>query len=176
MGSIRAVWRYRAVFALLSALIIFAALLPFAAGEGSVPGPDLVLCLTAAWILRRPDYVPVWLLLLVLLLADVMLMRPLGLWTLIVVLMSEYLRRRVDHAEVLPFWPEVGMVALCILAAFVADHVALVLLLAETPPVWGQGLHALATIVFYPAIAVFSQLIGVRRLAPGELDSLGTRA
>ena len=90
--------------------------------------------------------------------------------------MSEYLRRRVDHTESLPFWSEVALVSGCIVAVFVANQVVLVLLLAERPPLGGQALHALATIVFYPPTAVFSQLIGVRRLAPGEMDSLGARA
>lgn len=172
----KSIWGYRATFVGLSALIFFFALLPFDAGDGNVPGPDLVIALVAAWVLRRPDYLPVWLLVIVLLLGDFVLMRPLGLWTLIVFLMSEYLRRRVDHAEAAPFWSEVGVVSICILAAFAADYLVLVLLLAETPPILGQGLHAFATVVFYPAVAIFSQMIGVRRLAPGELDSLGTRA
>ena len=171
-----AIWRYRAVFALLSAGFVFLALLPFNTGEGGWPGPDLIVCLMAAWVLRRPDYVPIWLLLIVVLMADVLLMRPLGLWALIVILLSEYLRRRVDLAEVLPFWSEMAMVGGCLALAFLADHLALVLLVAETPPLLGQGLHALATIVFYAPVALFSQMIGVRRLAPGELDSLGTRA
>ncbi|SDY64299.1 rod shape-determining protein MreD [Jannaschia faecimaris] len=174
--AVRLVWRYRAIFVALCAAVIFFAILPFDTGQGGVPGPDLIYCLMAAWILRRPDYLPVWLLLGVFLLADFLLMRPLGLWTLILILVSEYLRRRVDHAEALPFWSEVGLVSACIAGAFVVDYLALVLLLAKTPPLLGQGLHALATIVFYPAIAIFSQMIGVRRLAPGELDSLGTRA
>ncbi|WP_298434346.1 rod shape-determining protein MreD [uncultured Jannaschia sp.] len=172
----RRVLAYRLTFAGLAFVILFFALLPFGSGEGGVPGPELTVCLICAWVLRRPDYVPVWLIVPLLLLDDALLMRPLGLWTLIVLLLSEYLRRRVDHAEALPFWSEAGLVASCILAAFLANHLALVLLFAETPPLIGQGLHALATIVFYPPVAVFSQLIGVRRLAPGELDSLGTRA
>jgi rod shape-determining protein MreD len=171
-----AVWAYRALFGGLLCLIGFIALLPFGPGEGGVPGPELTLCLACAWVLRRPDYVPVWLLVPVLLLEDMLLFRPLGLWTLIVLLVTEHLRRRVDHAEALPFWSEVGLVTACIAAAFGAQHLALVLLLAEPPPVAGQALHALATMVFYPAAAVFSSLIGVRRLQPGELDSLGTRA
>ncbi|WP_179380144.1 hypothetical protein [Jannaschia marina] len=175
MGT-KAVWRYRLIFAGLSALVIFVALLPFGAGEGAVPGPDLVVCMTAAWVLRRPDYVPVWLLVSVLLVSDFLLMRPLGLWTLVILLMSELLRRRVDHAEALPFWSEVGLVAGFVAGAYAVDHLILVLLLAETPPILGQGLHALATIVFYPPVAILSQVIGVRRLAPGELDTLGTRA
>ena len=174
--TVRSVWLYRALFVALAGTVLFFQLLPFGAGPGAVPGPELTVCLVAAWVLRRPDYVPVWLLLPLLLVDDVLLMRPLGLWTLIVLLMSEYLRRRVDHAEVLPFWSEVGLVSGCIATAFFADHFALVLLLAERPPFLGQMLHALATIVFYPPVAIFSQLIGVRRLAPGELDSLGTRA
>jgi rod shape-determining protein MreD len=172
----RAVWAYRALFGLLLCLIVFFALLPFGPGEGGVPGPELTLCLACAWVLRRPDYVPAWLLVPVLLLEDMLLFRPLGLWTLIVLLVTEYLRRRVDHAEALPFWTEVGVVTACIAAAFGLQHLALVVLFSEPPPLAGQALHALATIVFYPAAAAFSTLIGVRRLQPGELDTLGARA
>ncbi len=172
----RSIWIYRAVFAVLALLVLFVSLLPFDGGEGAWPGPELTLCLIAAWVLRRPDYVPVWLLLVLLLLDDALLMRPLGLWTLIVLLVAEYLRRRVDHAEAMSVWSEAGLVAGCVAAAFVANDLALVILLAETPPLAGQALHALATIVFYPPVAVVSHIIGVRRLAPGELDSMGTRA
>lgn len=172
----RSLWSYRALFGALALLILFFALLPFGPGEGGVPGPELTLCLVCAWVLRRPDFVPLWLLVPMLLLDDALLMRPLGLWTLIVLLASEYLRRRVDHGEALPFWTEVGLVSGVIAAAFVANHLVLALLLAQTPPLVGQGLHALATIVFYPLVAIFSQMLGVRRLAPGELDALGSRA
>ena len=172
----RSVWAYRAAFAGLSLAGTLAALLPFGPGEGGWPGPELSIALVAAWVLRRPDYVPAWLLLPVLLLEDALLMRPLGLWTLVVLLLSEHLRRRVDPAEAMSPGAEMALVAGCIAAAFAANHAALVLLLAPTPPLGGQVLHALATIAFYPAVAVVSRGLGVRRLAPGELDSLGTRA
>ena len=174
MGG-RRLWGYRATYLLLTSLIAFAALLPFGPDDG-VPGPELTFCLTCAWVLRRPDYVPIWLLIPVLLLQDALMMRPLGLWTLITFLVTEYLRRRVDHSEALPFWSEVALVSAWIVAAFGLYHVSHLLLLAETAPVRGLALQALATIVFYPLIAIFSQLIGVRRLAPGELDTLGSRA
>lgn len=175
MGG-RRVWGYRTLFVLLSVLILFAALLPFGTGQRGLPGPELTLCLICAWVLRRPDYVPVWLIVPVLLLDDVLLMRPLGLWTLIVLLVSEVLRRRVDQAETLPFSTELPVACIWIGIAFGANHLALLLLLAETPPLTGQVLQAVMTIVFYPFVALFSQLIGVRRLAPGELDTLGARA
>ena len=172
----RRVWAYRLLFVALSLAILFFALLPFGRGEGGWPGPELTLCLIAAWVLRRPDYVPVWLLLTVLLLDDALLMRPLGLWTLIVLLLSEYLRRRLGHGEALPFGSEVAIVTGGIAAAFAANHLALVLLLAETPPLAGHALHALVTIVFYPPVALFSQLLGVRRLSPAELEARTGRA
>ena len=172
----RSVWLYRALFCVLAIALTFHALLPFGAGEGGAPGPETIVCLIAAWVLRRPDYVPVWLILPVLLLDDALLQRPLGLWTLIVLVLSEHLRRRVDPAEAMPVASEAALVAGGIAAAFAANHLVLILLLAQTPPLAGQVLHAVATIVFYPVVALVSHLIGVRRLAPGELDSLGTRA
>jgi rod shape-determining protein MreD len=175
MGG-RRLWGYRALFAALAALLLFLALLPFGQGEGGVPGPELTLCLICAWILRRPDYVPLWLMVPILLLDDALLMRPLGLWTLIVLLVTETLRRRVDQTEALPLTSEFTLVAGWIAAAFALNHLALVVLLAETPPIGGQALQAVVTIAFYPVTVVFSQLLGVRRLAPGELDTLGARA
>ena len=172
----RSVWLHRLAFAGVAAAFTFVALLPFGAGEGGWPGPEVIVCLVAAWVLRRPDYVPVWLLLLVLLLDDALLMRPLGLWALIVLLLSEYLRRRVDPSQALPFASEMALVSTGIALAFAANHLALVVLLAPTPPLGGLVAHAAVTIAFYPLVALLSHLAGIRRLAPGEPVPSGARA
>ena len=176
MTASRSVWGYRALFVALAGGILFFALLPFGPREGGVPGPELTVCLIFAWVLRRPDYVPLWLMVPLLLLDDALLMRPLGLWTLIVLVISERLRRRVDHAEALPFWPEVALVTGCIAAAFALNHLALALLLVDAPPLGGQAIQAMATIVFYPPVMILSRVMGIRRLAAGELDTMGARA
>lgn len=173
----RRVWVYWLWFAGLAFLDIFASLLPLGRGGGLVPGPDLTFLLVLAWVQRRPDYIPVWLLVPVLLLGDALLVRPLGLWTLIVMLVAEFLRRRVDPAEALPFAGELGRVALLIVGAFAANHLILVLLFADPAPVLGVTLHALMTLVLYPFVLIITRSVfGVRRLQPGELDSLGHRA
>lgn len=169
----RGVWSWRLLFVGLAGAITFFALLPFGPADAQVPGPELTLCLAAAWVLRRPDYVPPAIVVPVVLMQDMLLMRPIGLWTLIVLLATEWLRRRVDQMEALPFWTEAGTACLVILAAFVAEYATLALLFAERPPLLGQTIHALATMVFYVPAALFSMLLGVRRLKPGELDSLG---
>lgn len=174
--SSRTTWGFRALFACTAFAYMFFSLLPFGSDAATIPAPEVMLCVTFAWILRRPDYVPVWLLVALVLMADVLLMRPLGLWTLMVLLASEYLRRRVDFSEVHTFGAELILVSALIAATFAAESVALSLLLAEGGPLTGRILQAISTIVFYPIVVVFSKLVGVRRLAPGELDTLGHRA
>jgi rod shape-determining protein MreD len=174
--ALRAVWTYRMIWAGAAFAVIFVALLPLGTGSDGWPGPDIVLCLAIAWIVRRPDFVPVWLLVGTLLLEDVLLVRPLGLWTLIVLVAGESLRRRVDPTEAHAWGAEFALAWAMIAGCFAAGHLGLVLLLAETPPLGGQLLHMGVTMASYPLVAVATHLIGVRRLAPGEVDTLGTRA
>jgi rod shape-determining protein MreD len=89
----RHIWTYRAIFLLLCASLILGRLLPLGLGESGLPGPDLLLALTFAWLLRQPAVVPLVSIVIVFLLADFLLQRPPGLWTALVVIASESLRR-----------------------------------------------------------------------------------
>ncbi|MCX8955699.1 rod shape-determining protein MreD, partial [Ruegeria sp. NA] len=53
---------------------------------------DVLIALTFAWVLRRPDYVPTVLVALVMLMADFLLQRPPGLLAAPTVVGSAYLR------------------------------------------------------------------------------------
>ncbi|RVT86824.1 rod shape-determining protein MreD [Rhodobacteraceae bacterium CCMM004] len=169
-------WVYRGLFAASALAVIFVQILPFRIGDPSVPGPDLLPLLAFAWVLRRPDYVPVWLVALTMLFADLMLMRPPGLWSALVVLGVEFLRSRVGLSRGLPVLVEWAMVAL-VLAGITALHaVILAVVMVEQPTVAQTALHALTTIVAYPAVVLLSAAIyGVRKTAPGEVDALGHR-
>src|SRR6056297_633829 len=87
-------WRYWLLFLAIAAVLFFVQLLPLDLQPGRFPGPDVLLLLAIAWVLRRPDFVPVLLVAAVFLLADILFMRPLGLWTALVVLGMEFLRAR----------------------------------------------------------------------------------
>ena len=52
-------WTYRGVFLALAALVIFAKLLPLHPGPGRFPGPDILILMACAWVVRRPDFLPV---------------------------------------------------------------------------------------------------------------------
>ena len=170
------VWRYRALFLGLAFVVIFARLLPLDAGPGRLPGPDLLVCLSFAWITRRPEYVPVLLIAAVILLTDVLFMRPLGLWTACVVLGSEFLRSRVPFWRDMPFLLE-WLVTAIVIAAMTIGYILTLAIFAVDQPALGLSLiQLMATIAAYPVVVFFSvAVLGLRKVVPGTVDQFGHR-
>ena len=170
------VWLHRGLFAGLAAALLFLRMLPLGSVAGTWPGPDLLLCLTFAWVLRRPDYTPVLLIAVILLLEDMLLMRPPGLWAAIVVLAAEFLRRRGALAREISFAVEWLMVAAVMTVCILGFR--LVLMLAMLPQVsLGQSMiQLIASVLCYPVVVGASRLaFGVRKPATGEVDAYGRR-
>jgi rod shape-determining protein MreD len=171
-----AIWAHRGLFVGLALVLLFMRLLPLGTLAGGWPGPDVLMGLTFAWVLRRPDYVPVLLIAAMILVEDLLLMRPPGLWAAIVVLASEFLRRRGALARAISFTVEWLMVAGVMAASVLAFR--LMMMLAMLPQVsLGQTMIQLvASILCYPVVVGFSRLaFGVRKPAAGELDAYGRR-
>jgi rod shape-determining protein MreD len=166
----------RTIFVTLALVIAFVRLLPLGEGAGGVPGPDLLVALAFAWVLRRPDYVPVPVLAAVMLVADFLFMRPPGLWAAITVMGAEFLRNRETAFRDLPFLAEWGMVASLLLGMTLANAAVLLVLMVDQPSLGLTLLQLIATILAYPlvvAVTVFA--LGLRRAAPGEVDDRGHR-
>lgn len=177
MSSSREMWKTRAILSGLIAVIVLASLLPLGTGFYRMPGPDLILCLICAVVLRRPEYMPIGLVVGLIFVADALLMRPLGLWTLLILIGSEYLRRVLFHSQALTPLEEGIQVAGTMLACFAGEALILTLLLAERPPLGGQLIHIILTLLAYPLVVLFTQsVLRIRRLQPGEVDAMGTHA
>ena len=167
-------WRFWAVFAGLAALSLFWRMLPLGAPAHGLPGPDVLVCLILAWVLRRPDYIPAPLVVGVVLLEDLLLMRPPGLWALMVLGGSEFLRGRQPIMRELPFVLEWAFVAAVMAAMWLAGRVVLVLVFAAPTPLGASLVQLLATVLAYPLAVLFSHVIlRVRKPATGEVDALG---
>jgi rod shape-determining protein MreD len=167
---------WRTVFVGLALLVAFVRLLPMGDGAGGVPGPDLLVALSFAWVIRRPDYVPILLVASVMLVADFLFMRPPGLWAAMMVIGTEFLRNREASLRDLPFLLEWSMVALLLLGMTLANALVLLILMVEQPTLGLTLLQLIATILVYPlvvAVTVFA--LGLRRVAPGEVDDMGHR-
>ena len=170
------VWSHRLLFVAVAVALLFLRLLPLGSLAGNWPGPDLLFCLTLVWVLRRPDCVPALLMAGVLLLEDMLLMRPPGLWAAMVVLSAEFLRSRVALTREVTFLVEWLLVAGVMLAATLGFRLVMALVMLPQASLGQALVQTLATILCYPAVVVASRLaFGIRKPATGETDAYGRR-
>lgn len=153
------------LYTLVMLAILLIRLLPLTPGSIAWPGPDLMLCLTLVWVLRRPEQVPVLLIAAVFFVEDMLMMRPLGLWTAIVVLATEAARHREHRWRELPFMIEWLRVAVLIALIVLANRFAMALFFVQIPSLGQVILQYLATIIAYPVVVVVSRwTLGLRRV------------
>ncbi|MEG3662876.1 rod shape-determining protein MreD [Celeribacter halophilus] len=166
-------WSFRAGFLLVAALVTFFYLLPLKVGAASWPGPDLILSVAFAWVLRRPDYVPVFLVAPVILLADFIFLRPPGLWTMLSVLGLEFLRRREPISRDLPFAVEWAMVAGVMLAMALAYRLCLALFMVDQSSLGLAIMGQVSTLLSYPVVVALSRYgFGMTKISPAEADEM----
>ena len=139
-------------------------------------GPDLLIAFAFAWSLRRPEYVPSLLLALVFLLADLLLQRPPGLWAMLALLACENLKGRSRSLRDATFGAEWIAVAVMLAGILIINRIVLSLVLVPAPQLKLSLLELGVTILIYPVVVLITRTVmGVRRAAPGELDTLGGR-
>lgn len=139
--------------------------------------PDLLYALLVAWVIRRPQGVPLALVVALGLFADLMLSRPLGLGALVLLFAVELFRQRGRLFWGAPFPLE--WVAVVLAFAFMLGLEHLVLMVAFMPsPGLSTSLHHLAaTAVSYPIVVLgITWCLGVRapegtaRMAGGRMS------
>jgi rod shape-determining protein MreD len=169
-------WRFWGLFAGLAAAALFVRLLPIGSGQAALPGPDLLLCIAMAWVLRRPDYMPALLVAAVFVVEDLLTLRPPGLWAALAVLGTEFLRGRQPLMRELPFALEWMVVATVIAAMWLAERLVLGILMVSAPALGPSLLQLVLTLLAYPVVVFLSHhLLRVRKPATGEVDALGRR-
>ncbi len=170
------VWLYRGLFVGFALVLLYLRLLPLGTQAGDLPGPDLLLCLIFAWATRRPDYLPAWLLAGVLLLEDMVLMRPPGLWTALVVMAVEFVRARVALTRELTLIAEWAMVAGLMVACLMVYRLVFTVSFLPQPGLGFALLQVFWSILCYPVMVGVSRLaLDLRKPATGEVDSYGRR-
>lgn len=185
-------WVNRGVFLLIGSVIMVIQLVPQSmepwmisvpfTGGGLSPWqfqmvpPNLLLAVTLAWVVRRPRFVPVWMVALTFLMADLFFQRPPGLWAALVVILTEAMRKRSREFRTIPFVGEWGSVSLGIVAITIANRAILAIVVAPVAPFGLVLLQMILTIAIYPLVVVFAHyLFGISRITPGETGSRGQR-
>lgn len=169
-------WTMRAAYVGLCLLIIFVQLMPHQTTPRWLPGPDLLLGLTFVWAVRRPEYVPALLIGAVALLADLMFQRPPGLWAALLLGGAETLKIQARGLRDQPFPMEWFSAAVVTVVVFLTYRLANAIFLVPQAGLQLSALQAAATILVYPLLVLVSHLLfGLRKSAPGEVDTLGHR-
>lgn len=167
---------HRLLFLGVAFVLIFLRLLPLHDVAGHLPGPDLLICLIFAWTVRRPEYLPALMIAAVVLFEDMLLMRPPGLWTALVILASEFIRSRVALTRELNFGVEWLLVAGLILALFVAQRLAYSMAFLPQPALGFVLVQAGWSVLAYPFVVAISRYgLDLHKPAMGELDAYGRR-
>lgn len=170
------IWVMRLCYAGLAMVILFFHLLPLDTLPRGWAAPDLLLALTLAWALRRPDFVPPVLIAVVILLADLLLQRPPGLLAALTVAGAAFLNSRVGGHGDTGFVAEWLAVAVVLIAIALLYRIVLAVTSVDQAPLFLMASQLLLTILIYPLVAGTSQAVfGVRRLTPADAEALGAR-
>lgn len=166
----------RAVYLGISLGILLLELLPLQTQPRSFAGPDMILLLTFCFALRRPEYAPPAVVAIAMVLADLLLQRPPGLMAGLTVVVSEMLRGRSEGLRTLPFTVEWLTAALGIFAVMIGYRFVLALFVIPQAPMLLALSQLVATALAYPLMVLGCvALFAMRRVAPGEVDTLGHR-
>jgi len=166
---------YLALWLALAALWTVGRLLPLGPDTGW-PAPDLLLILTLAWVLRRPAHLPAPAIALVWLIEDLLLLRPPGLWALMVLVGTEFLRARHAMVREINLALEWAIAAGVLVAMWLANRLILAILLVPNAALDLSLITLAVTVALYPVgVAVLQWVLRVRKPATGEVDELGRR-
>jgi len=170
-------WLMRGLYLFLALTVMFFHLLPLNTQPGRLPFPDFLICLTFAWVLRRPEYVPTLSIAAVMLMADLLLQRPPGLLAASVVIGSAYLRSAGPGMRDVGFVGEWTTVGVVIAAIFAFNRTILALLSVSQASIGPVFVQVVFTVLAYPLVVAFSQTIfGVRRPSAVDVATVGTRS
>lgn len=169
-------WIRRGGFLAIALILQIQALIPLDMTANRIPGPDILFGLTMAYVIRRPEYVPLWSIVLVFFLRDIISMAPLGIWTFIMVISTEIVRSNLQAFREYYFGIEWLWISILFAGALLALQLALFLSLSFTPKFVDQLYQFLFTAGLYPVIVgIMRYGFRIDRPAAGKTDGWGQR-
>ncbi len=176
MADARRPLMMRSLYVLVCMVLLFLQLLPLDTVPKAWAAPELMLAVTFAWVLRRPDCAPPVLIALIFLLADFLVQRPPGLWAALVLLGSETLRNRAPGLRDLTFPVEWLTVATTLVIMTLGYRIILGLTVIDQAPLGLSLIQMVMTLIAYPIVVLITQSVfGIRRRGPRDTDTRGYR-
>lgn len=151
-------------FTLLSFFLLMLQLLPLHRTTTALSAPDTIIALALCWAVRAPYAMSTGMLTVVLLASDIFLQKPIGLATMCVVLVVQWLRYHSEHIRDMAFlleWLTIGA-AYCLI--YGSQLILLKLVASDHADIKIFVIQTVGGIAFYPiAVAASFLLFGIRR-------------
>ncbi len=141
-------------YSCLMCLLLLINIVPYDIWPRRFPGPDLMVAITFVWLLHRPAQIPTPLVAVVFFVADILLMRPIGLWAALMVLAAEFMRHRRRSVRERTFVAEWALASGVLLAATLANVAVLSAVLFESVLLDRAMFQAGSTIMAYPLVSM----------------------
>ena len=165
---------FRLLYLLGGVTFIVITLIPFDLTAGRAAGPDILFALAFLLVIRRPEYLPMISVLFVFFLQEVAASAPLGIWTLLVLLATEWVRYNLQAFREYNFIYEWLWFCAIYLTMMLLRHLALVVTVSHRPDLLDLTLVYLFTILLYPPLTgVAHYVFGVHSPPAGETDAWG---
>ena len=153
------IWVYNLLFVLAAFLLLTIRMLPQVPVVRPLHQPDLLFCLMAAWLVRRPEYLSPAVIVVSVLVTEILFLQPPGLWAALVLLTSEFFRSTADRVRFLPFGYEWLIAATAYAVAILAYSLLLALTLVPGPDARTIALQLFATAAAYPLVVAATNLV-----------------
>ena len=158
-------FRLRCIFLVIAIFLIMLPTLPIRADFNHIFIPDLLLTMTFAWVMQRPDVIGPITITIVFLFADFILQRPPGLWTVIVLFAATFLGMRSARFKEVFFIYEWATVSVIIVFCYLTQYILMRLTFLAIYDLKLLTITGLTTIFFYPVFTwVFRPMLKKRGL------------
>lgn len=159
MNNTPQIWAYRGLFFVLGLLMVAYPLLPLQFNPARLAAPDLLFALTMAWVVRQPQSAPFLLIAALALLADAVLMRPLGLWALLLLVGSEVVRFSYKAVQDRGIMMEFALVAGLLAGLAILQNLLLWISFSQALDLVRLVQFVMLTLLCYPFMVLFLHYI-----------------
>lgn len=158
------VWSSSIKYVLLSFIIILVQILPLPIIQQEIPWPDLIFLFTIGWLVRKPNQLPIIIIFMVHLISDILLLKPIGLWSGLCLIVFVFVKWRVDRTKTIFKFGQELVFVMTLLSLVLMTHLTLQYMFKIlNPPFMMILLQMTFTLLIYPLVMGFLHFIlGVR--------------
>ena len=153
------IWLRRALFCIAVFALLAFRMIPPGTHLAFLPQPDVLFCVMATWIIRRPELVPPWLVAALVFTSEILFLQVPGLWSAIVVIATEYLRTQVNRLRHMSFAYEWLHFSVSYTVGALTYQFIAMLAFMQTAPADRVILDIVFTVLAYPLLVALANLV-----------------